>query len=76
MVAASRPIKLVFASYLNNLKINTMLNAYIYDGLRTPFGRHAGALSSIRPDNLAAHVIKALVEKNHLPANIFDDVIR
>jgi len=52
-----------------------MLNAYIYDGLRTPFGRHAGALSSIRPDNLAAHVIKALVEKNHLPANIFDDAI-
>lgn len=52
-----------------------MLNAYIYDGLRTPFGRHAGVLSSIRPDNLAAHVIKALVEKNQLPANIFDDVI-
>ncbi|HCT1805330.1 TPA: 3-oxoadipyl-CoA thiolase [Acinetobacter baumannii] len=52
-----------------------MLNAYIYDGLRTPFGRHAGALSSIRPDNLAAHVIQALVEKNHLPTNIFDDVI-
>jgi acetyl-CoA C-acetyltransferase len=52
-----------------------MLNAYIYDGLRTPFGRHAGALSSIRPDNLAAHVIQALVEKNQLPANIFDDVI-
>ncbi|MGD9699608.1 3-oxoadipyl-CoA thiolase [Acinetobacter sp.] len=52
-----------------------MLNAYIYDGLRTPFGRHAGALSSIRPDNLAAHAIQALVEKNQLPANIFDDVI-
>ncbi|MCY1162137.1 Beta-ketoadipyl-CoA thiolase [compost metagenome] len=52
-----------------------MLNAYIYDGLRTPFGRHAGALSSIRPDNLAAHVIKAVVEKNLLPASIFDDVI-
>ncbi|EOV5272094.1 3-oxoadipyl-CoA thiolase [Acinetobacter nosocomialis] len=52
-----------------------MLNAYIYDGLRTPFGRHAGALSSIRPDNLAAHMIKAVVEKNLLPANIFDDVI-
>ncbi|TCB74450.1 3-oxoadipyl-CoA thiolase [Acinetobacter sp. ANC 4173] len=52
-----------------------MLNAYIYDGLRTPFGRHAGALSSIRPDNLAAHVIQVLVEKNQLPTNIFDDVI-
>ena len=33
------------------------MNAYIYDGLRTPIGRHAGALASIRPDNLAAHVL-------------------
>lgn len=31
-----------------------MLNdAYIYDGLRTPFGRHGGKLASIRPDDLA-----------------------
>lgn len=52
-----------------------MLNAYIYDGVRTPFGRHAGSLSSIRPDNLAAHVIKALVEKHNLPAHVFEDVI-
>ena len=52
-----------------------MLNAYIYDGLRTPFGRHAGSLATIRPDNLAAHVIKALIEKNNLPNDIFDDVI-
>ena len=52
-----------------------MLNAYIYDGLRTPFGRYAGSLSQIRPDDLAAHVIKALVTKHQLPANIFDDVL-
>ncbi|OTG87514.1 beta-ketoadipyl CoA thiolase [Acinetobacter sp. ANC 4558] len=52
-----------------------MLNAYIYDGIRTPFGRHAGELATIRPDNLAAHVIKALVEKHQLPNNIYDDVI-
>lgn len=52
-----------------------MLNAYIYDGLRTPFGRHAGGLATIRPDDLAAHVIKALVAKHNLSANIFDDVI-
>lgn len=52
-----------------------MLNAYIYDGIRTPFGRHAGALSSIRPDNLAAHVMKALLEKNGLASDIFEDVI-
>ena len=29
-----------------------MLDAYIYDGLRTPFGRHAGALAPARPDDL------------------------
>ena len=52
-----------------------MLNAYIYDGLRTPFGRHAGSLAKVRPDDLAAHVIKALVEKHNLAADIFDDVI-
>ena len=34
-----------------------MLNAYIYDGLRTPFGRHAGELASIRPDDLAGLVM-------------------
>lgn len=40
-----------------------MLNAYIYDGLRSPIGRHAGSLSSVRPDDLAATVIKNLLEK-------------
>lgn len=52
-----------------------MLNAYIYDGLRTPFGRHAGALSTIRPDDLAAQVIQALTKKHNLASDIFDDVI-
>jgi len=40
-----------------------MLNAYIYDGLRSPIGRHGGVLASIRPDDLAAEVIKKLIEK-------------
>ena len=35
-----------------------MLNAYIYDGLRSPIGRHAGSLATVRPDDLAATVIK------------------
>src|SRR5690606_2502846 len=52
-----------------------MLNAYIHDGLRTPFGRHAGDLVTVRPDNLAAGVIKALVAKHNLPNNFYDDVI-
>lgn len=37
-----------------------MLNAYIYDGLRSPIGRHAGELASIRPDDLAAAVLQWL----------------
>lgn len=52
-----------------------MLNAYIYDGLRTPFGRHGGGLAKIRPDDLAAYVIKTLLQKHQLPNDIFDDVI-
>ena len=31
-----------------------MLEAFIYDGLRTPIGRHAGKLAPVRPDDLAA----------------------
>lgn len=52
-----------------------MLNAYIYDGLRSPFGRHAGELASIRPDDLAATVIQKLVEKTGVPAADIEDVI-
>jgi|GEM_PF-6068621 len=44
-----------------------MLNAYIYDGLRSPIGRHGGVLASIRPDDLAAEVIKKLIEKTGVP---------
>lgn len=52
-----------------------MLNAYIYDGLRSPFGRHAGELASIRPDDLAATVIQKLVEKTGVLAADIEDVI-
>jgi acetyl-CoA acetyltransferase family protein len=38
-------------------------NAYIYDALRTPFGRYGGALARTRPDDLAAHVVRTLVER-------------
>jgi len=40
-----------------------MIDAYIYDGLRTPFGRHGGALAGVRPDDLAAGLIRALVAR-------------
>ncbi len=50
--------------------------AFICDGVRTPFGRYGGALSSIRPDDLAAIPIKALVERNStLDPNRIDDII-
>jgi len=47
----------------------------IVDGLRTPFGRYGGALKDTRPDDMAAHVIRALVERNGLDPAQIDDVI-
>lgn len=52
-----------------------MLDAYIYDGLRSPFGRYVGALATVRADDLVASVMKALVEKHQLSADIFDEVL-
>jgi len=51
------------------------MSAYIYDGLRTAFGRHAGALAKVRPDDLLASVIKALVERNAFALEAYEDVI-
>ncbi len=47
----------------------------IVDGLRTPFGRYGGALRDVRPDNMAAHVIGALVERAGIDPAVIDDVI-
>jgi len=51
-----------------------MLDAYIYDGKRTPFGRHAGSLAKVRPDDLLASVIKTVVESNPVDPEAIDDV--
>ncbi len=40
-----------------------MIEAYLCDGLRTPFGRYAGALARVRPDDLAATVLRAVVAR-------------
>ena len=48
---------------------------YIYDAVRTPFGRAGGALSAVRPDDLAAVVMKAAVERTGLDPARIDDVI-
>lgn len=52
-----------------------MLQGYIYDGLRSPFARHAGTLSTIRPDDLAAQVIEALLRRSDLPMERIEDVV-
>jgi len=52
-----------------------MLDAYIFAGLRTPFGRHGGALAPVRPDDLAAHVIRELLARYAIPGDAIEDVI-
>src|SRR5450432_2208593 len=52
-----------------------MLDAYIYQGLRTPFGRHAGALATVRPDDLLAGVIRALMRRSSIAGESIEDVI-
>ncbi len=53
-----------------------MRNVYVIDAVRTPIGKLGGALSSVRPDDLLAHVIRALLARNKAvdPAAI-EDVI-
>lgn len=49
---------------------------YIIDCLRTPIGRYGGALATVRPDDLLAHVIKALVHRNaSIDVNAIEEVI-
>lgn len=53
-----------------------MKSAYIIDGIRTPIAKFTGTLSTIRTDDLAAHVIKELMRRNpNVPAEAIDDVI-
>lgn len=53
-----------------------MSEAFLCAGVRTPIGRYGGALASVRPDDLGAHVIRALMQlEPGLPAEAVDDVI-
>lgn len=52
-----------------------MTASYIYDAVRTPFGRAGGALAGVRPDDLAAVVMRASVERTGLDPARIDDVI-
>jgi acetyl-CoA acetyltransferase family protein len=53
-----------------------MPDAYVLDAVRTPFGRYGGALAGVRPDDLAAHVVRSVVERSPgLDPAAIDDVI-
>src|SRR3954447_18870678 len=52
-----------------------MTASYVYDAVRTPFGRAGGALSGVRPDDLAAVVMRAAVERTGLDPALIDEVV-
>jgi len=52
-----------------------MLDAYLYEGLRTPFGRHAGSLAKVRPDDLLADVMKNVMAKSKFKIDQVEDIV-
>ena len=52
-----------------------MAEAYIVDAVRSPTGRRKGGLAHVHGADLGAHVLKAIVERNGVPDNEYDDVI-
>lgn len=53
-----------------------MKEVFVIDATRTPIGKYGGALSAVRPDDLLAHVIKTLIERNpDIDVNEIEDVI-
>lgn len=64
-------ISLIFAS-----KYFCMKPVYVIDAIRTPIGRYGGVLSTVRPDDMLAHVIRALVNRNPgIDITAIEDVI-
>ena len=51
-----------------------MPESYVIDAIRTPIGRYAGALSGVRPDDLAAHVVRHIVDRSDVDPDLIDDV--
>src|SRR5207247_11327617 len=52
-----------------------MSTAVIVDAVRTPIGKRGGVLKDVRPDDLAAHVLRALTERTGIKPALVDDVI-
>lgn len=56
------------------MPLQTIQEAVIIDSVRTPIGKYGGVLSTVRPDDLAALIIKTLVERNQIDPNQIEDV--
>src|SRR6185369_12147981 len=76
------PVIVLFAAQVRAVRARrrirgpTMTDAFICDAVRTPIGRYGGALSSVRPDDLAAIPIAALISRNpSLDPEAIDDVL-
>jgi 3-oxoadipyl-CoA thiolase len=54
--------------------VEPVSQAYVIDAVRTPIGRYGGALANARPDDLAAHVVRAVVERNDLREDSIEEV--
>src|SRR5689334_9688289 len=52
-----------------------MSEAYLVGGVRTPQGKYGGALSGVRPDDLAALVVREAVSRAGVPAEFIDEVV-
>ncbi len=57
------------------MPVQTIQDAVIVDSIRTPIGKYGGILSSVRPDDLAALVIRTVVERNKVASDEIEDVI-
>src|SRR5215212_8054890 len=52
-----------------------MTEAFLVGGVRTPVGRYGGALATVRPDDLAARVVREAVERAGVPGDAVDEVV-
>jgi len=57
------------------LPVNTMTAVYVVDAVRTPIGRFRGALAGVRPDDLAAHTLRALASRHAAAVGAVDEVV-
>jgi len=58
---------------MKSMSLEKTIDAFVVDAVRTPMGRYRGALAGVRPDDLAAHVIRAAVDRTEVdPADVRD----